>query len=89
MRIKDLVTPEELKQIFVRELNDVRALGNRFDLKVKYIREISNRLDDKYVFVLDEALVGDNHAGAQILRVLCLIDRFLEEKYANSNRPTN
>lgn len=89
MRIKDLVTPEELKQIFDRELNDVRALGNRIDLKAKYIREISNRLDDKYIFVLDEVFVSDQNTSTQIFRVLCLINRFLEEKYANSNRPTN
>ena len=87
MRITDVVTPEELDQIFERELNDVRKLGERVDLKHLYIVALADRLSNDYCVVLYKHVSPDIY-GSAMLRLLALLDRFLEEKYAN-NSTTN
>jgi hypothetical protein len=88
VRITDVVTPKELDQILARELNDIKGLGWRIDLQAKYIRDLSTRLSDEYIKVITTHIDHEYQASG-MMRLLCLLDRFLEEKYANTSHTTN
>ena len=84
MRITDVVTPQELKAILDKELSEVRSMGHRRDLHFKYIQDMSARLSKDYIEVLNNG-IGDDYVAANLFRLLCLLDKYLEEKYANNS----
>jgi hypothetical protein len=84
MRFIDVITPQELCQIFDKEIGRVRSFGQREDLILKWTKNIQERISQDYLFVLQDH-IPDQVSAIQMWRLLCLIDWFLEEKYANSN----
>jgi hypothetical protein len=88
VRITDVVTPQELRQIFERERSEIKHLGLRGDLVKKWFEEMGKRLPSDYGVILSE-FVGEDVSASQMWRLLCLLDRFLEEKYANTSHTTD
>jgi hypothetical protein len=84
MRIHDVVTPQELRTIFSKEIEEYRNCGKRNDLYDKKVKELSKRISDEYLKILTQS-IPDMQSAIQMWRLLCLLDRFLEEKYANPN----
>jgi len=84
MRLHDVITPKDLSNIFHKELCEIHQLGQRDDLIRKWIKSLADCISRDYFKVCINA-VPDELIATQMWRMLCLIDRFLEEKYASNS----
>lgn len=88
MRITDIVTPQELDKILAEERCQVFELGHRDDLIKKFISSSGDRVSADYIMTIAK-YVPDMYTASGMFRLLCLLDKYLEEKYVNSNSTTN
>jgi hypothetical protein len=84
MRLNDIITPHDLCKMFSDEERAMRQLGQRRDLAVVYLDTLVQRLSNSYCQELMTHM-ADEAAASGAFRILCLIDKFLEEKYGHTN----